>query len=97
MANVFVFNASSVSLMFSINNGAYIEVTGTSSTFGWVPFPPAEQPPFVNQINPPQGYLGLGDNQLTMYPQSSGSGDSATVSLHIPTKMTVTSIQLYFV
>jgi hypothetical protein len=95
MAKVYVFNTSSVGLMFSINNGTYIAVNGTSSTFLWTPLTPATQPIFVNQTNPPQGQLGLGDNKLTMYPQSSGSSDSATVILCIPTDVTVSSIQLY--
>lgn len=97
MANVYVFNASSVSLMFSINNGTYTQVNGTSDTFEWIPFVPNTQPTFVNQLNPPLGVLGLGNNSLTMYPASSGSQYGATVQVSIPTDVSISSIQIYFV
>ncbi|MTD26924.1 hypothetical protein [Erwinia sorbitola] len=95
MASVNFFNASSVKLMFSINNGTYIPIASTSDTFDWVPLPPGINPTFINQSTPPQGVLGLGCNQLTLYPASSGAAASATLAVIIPEATSVSSVQIY--
>lgn len=95
MANVYTFNTSGVSLMFSINNGDFIKLPNTSGSFQWIPLPPANYPVFYNQLNPPKGGFGLGNNILTMYPASSGSQYAGTVNVDIPEDVTALSIQIY--
>lgn len=97
MATVNLFNASSVKLMFSINNGNYISIASTSDTFDWVPLPPDINPVFVNNITPPQGVLGLGSNQLTLYPASDGPISSATLSVIIPENTVISSVQIFII
>lgn len=96
MAKVYLFNTSSVGLMFSINNGEFMPIASTSDTFDWMPLPLTNNPDFRNQLNPPQGVLGLGCNTLTLYPKSSGAAASATVNVIIPESIIITSVQIYF-
>lgn len=95
---VYVFNASSVDLMFTFNGGTnFTHISKTSDTASWQPFPPNTNPTFVNQSGPLPGQIGLGDNSLTMYPGSGGPAQSATVHFHIPETQTITSLQVFFV
>lgn len=95
MAKVYVFNTSSVSIMFSINEGDYALVNGTSGNIAWTPLSPNVNPQFVNNKNPANGAFGLGSNILTLYPTSSGTKDAATFTVSIPINVQITSIQLY--
>ncbi|MFK8258493.1 hypothetical protein ACFL9S_11980 [Erwinia sp. AnSW2-5] len=97
MATVNLFNASSVKLMFSINGGNYTPIASTSDTFDWVPLPPDINPAFVNSTKPAQGALGLGSNQLTLYPFSDGPLSSATLPVIIPENTVINSVQIYII
>jgi hypothetical protein len=90
----FVFNSSGVAMKVSVNNGDFFSVPA-ANTNTWVPASPETQPPFVNQTNPGQGKIGLGDNTITMYPATSGPSDSANFTLTVPTDVTVSSLQVY--
>lgn len=94
MPNAYIFNASAVKISVSINNGDFFGVDAASSTT-WSPSNPATEPTFVNNTNPGQGQLGLGNNTITLYPATSGPASSANFVLNIPTEVTVSSLQLY--
>lgn len=95
MAKVYPFNTSSVVLMFSINNGDFIRLPSTSSSFQWTPLPPSNNPIFYNQLLPPKGGLGLGSNILTLYPASSGPKNAGVLNIFIPENINITSVQIY--
>ena len=94
MPNAYIFNASGVAILVSVNNGAFLSVNPADST-SWVPSTPATQPAFVNNTNPGNGQLGLGPNTITLYPSTSGPASSVNFTLNIPTEVTVNSLQLY--
>lgn len=95
MAKVYPFNTCGVVLMFSINNGDFIRLPSTSSSFQWIPLPPSNNPDFYNQLNPPKGGLGLGSNILTLYPASSVPEYAGVVDIFIPENISITSVQIY--
>lgn len=92
---VYPFNTSGVVLMFSINDGDFIRLPSTSSSFHWMPVPASNNLDFYNQYPPPKGGLGLGINVLTLYPASSGPKYAGAVNIVIPENISITSVQLY--
>lgn len=81
--------------MFSVNDGDYALVNGTSGNIAWTPLSPDVNPQLVNNQNPAKGELGLGSNILTLYPTSSGTKDTATFTVPIPINIQISSIQFY--
>jgi|GEM_PF-1750352 len=94
MGQFFVFNASNSAIHVSFNNGSFIAVKQAENAT-WLPSVPATEPVFVNQTNPGQGEIGLGDNQMAVYPDTGGPGDTSKFTLKVPTDVVVSSVQLY--
>ncbi|MFK8258492.1 hypothetical protein ACFL9S_11975 [Erwinia sp. AnSW2-5] len=94
MPNAYVFNASGVAISVSVNNGDFFTINPADNT-SWVPSAPSNAPTFVNNTNPGKNQLGLGPNQISLYPSTSGPASSTNFILNIPTEVTVNSFQLY--
>lgn len=94
MPNAYIFNASAEHIKVSINNGDFISVESANAST-WLPSSPAKAPDFVNNINPGLGQLGLGVNNITIYPATSGPACAVNFRLNVPTNVKVSSLQLY--
>jgi len=95
MANVYLFNSMNVAVNFTFNNGAPTLVNGTSESASWVPVSPATEPTFVNNTNPAAGQIGLGVNQMVVYPTSLPPAQAIMTHVTIPTTMQINSLQFY--
>ncbi|HFZ8993193.1 TPA: hypothetical protein ACIPUI_000241 [Citrobacter freundii] len=94
MPTAYIFNASAEQIKVSVNNGDFFSVDQANAT-SWIPSISAKTPEFVNNTNPGMGQFGLGTNQITMYPATTGPSHSVNFELNIPKNVTVRSLQLY--
>ncbi len=87
-----IFNANSLSVNVSINNGAAFTILGTGAYTNWVPQSPNISVAFTGG-SPAPGMLGIGANQVVMTPAQSAS--PFTVQMNLPASVNWQSIQLY--
>jgi hypothetical protein len=90
--SVTVFNANTLSIQVSVNNGPQFSVAGASAP-GWTPQTQASDGPGWSYNNPGQNTLAPGDNVLTITPAGSAQPSVATVTL--PRTLQWGSVQLY--
>ncbi|HFZ8993194.1 TPA: hypothetical protein ACIPUI_000242 [Citrobacter freundii] len=94
MGNLFILNASDSEIFISLNDGDYLNVPA-ANTGTWTPSRPDDVVEFINKISAAQGQLGLGENEISVYPGTSGPASAATFILNVPTDVRVSSIELY--
>lgn len=94
MGQLFVFNASRSNIFISFNNGDFLKVPSADGT-SWEPSPVEDEPSFVNNVTPGQGQLGLGINNITVYPSTGGTSHSVTFELDVPENIPISTVQIY--
>ena len=88
---VSAFNAGSVSLRVSVNNGNQVSIAGTGPGQNWAP--QTSNALTFNEGYPGPGSLGFGRNTLQV--SASDMSTEATFSLEISQSQRVDSLQLY--
>ncbi|MTD26922.1 hypothetical protein [Erwinia sorbitola] len=94
MSQFVIFNASKSAIHISVNQGDYFIVPAASQP-SWIPAQPQAEPDFINKTVAGPGQLHLGDNSITIYPDTSGPADSGVCTLKISTEIPINSLQLY--
>jgi hypothetical protein len=93
---VALFNTSSQTILFVINNGPQCAVAGTGTPGGWQPQTQAPRigPTYSPGYPQPNMVGNLGLNQITAY-VSGGPIGGAHFSFSLPTSHPVSSVQIY--
>jgi hypothetical protein len=90
---VTIFNASSLPVQISVNNGSQFSIAGAGSYAGWVPQSPASGGPAWSNQGAAQNALAPGTNSLMVTPQ--GAMQPITLTVALPASMRWSSLQLY--
>jgi hypothetical protein len=90
---VTLFNANSLSVQISVNNGPQFAIAGAGSYSGWVPQSPASGGPTWSNTSPASNVLAPGSNSLMVTPQ--GAMQPVTLTVALPASMRWSSLQLY--
>lgn len=94
MSNFFILNASDDEIFISLNGGDYINVPAAENKT-WTASRPSVETEFTNKLRPPSGKIGIGDNEISVYPTSGGAGCSTNFILSVPKEVRICSIQFY--
>jgi len=92
MVTVTLFNANSLDLLVSINNGQQFTLSSASAP-NWTPQQAAAGGPTWSDISPGQNVIAPGDNYLQITPTGAIQPSSTVVNL--PRNFQWTSVQLY--
>ncbi len=91
--SVTIFNANTLPVQVSVNNGASFTIAGASAATNWVPQTPSSGSPTWSNNQPGQNVIAPGTNYLNITPQ--GTLQPYTTTMILPGTIQWNSLQLY--
>lgn len=83
--NAYIHNMTSQTVLVSINNGTFVTVPAMApDSANIMSFANRAIISFVNNTNPGQGEIGIGENDITFFPEDAGPADAQNVTRNVP-------------